>query len=282
MKSTCLLIAVCLILVGTTVWAGNQAVLDLSSGQRVGLNEILPRLLAARIVVVGEKHATGAHHRAQAGVIRVLHQAGARVAVGLEMFRRDSQADLDRWVAGRMDPEAFEKVFADNWGFAWAPYRIVFDDARTRRIPMVALNIPREITRQVARGGFQSLSEAQRSTIGNVTCSVDEAYMQFIRGAHGAHAHGNMNFTFFCEAQMLWDAAMAARALEVLDTDPLAVVVILTGVGHARRGAIARQIAQRSADTAVLVFLPEIPGEITAETVGTADADYRLLGREAD
>jgi uncharacterized iron-regulated protein len=281
MKPKRFFIALCLILAGATVHAGGQDVLDMATGQRLGLTEILPRLLAARIVIVGEKHATEAHHLAQMRVIQALHQAGARVAVGLEMFPRDRQAELNRWVAGRMSPEAFETVFKDNWGFPWRPYRIVFDYVRAESIPLIALNIPREITRQVARNGFQSLSEAQRGRIGNVACNVDDAYMQFIRGAYGAHAHGKMNFTYFCEAQMLWDAAMAARALDYLEADPGALVVILTGVGHARRGAIARQIAQRSAAAAV-VLLPEVPGDITAETVGTADADYLLLGLEED
>ncbi len=282
MKPKSLFIAVLLILAGATGHAGEQAVLDLATGQRVGLDEILPRILKARVVVVGEKHATESHHRAQMRVIQALDQAGARVAVGLEMFRRDSQTELDRWVGGQISPEDFQAVFADNWGFPRAPYRSVFDYARTNRIPLIALNIPREITRQVARDGYQSLSEAQRGQIGNVTCDVDEAYMDFIRGAHGAHGHGQMNFTYFCEAQMLWDAAMAARTVEVLKADPKTVVVVLTGVGHARRGAIPRQIAQRSEAASVLVLLPEVPGDITAATVGKADADYLLLGLEAD
>ncbi|MEE4608818.1 MAG: ChaN family lipoprotein [Desulfobacteraceae bacterium] len=276
MKPKPFFIAVFLFLAGAPVHAGEQVVLDVATGQRLGLTEILPRLLAAKIVVVGEKHATEAHHRAQASVIRALDQAGAQVAVGLEMFRRDSQADLDRWVTGGMAPEDFEAVFVDNWGFPWAPYRTIFEYVQEHRVPLVGLNIAREITRQVARDGFQSLSEAQRGQIGDVTCSVDDAYMKFIRDAYGAHAHGSMNFTHFCEAQMLWDAAMAAQALKYLEAHPEAVVVILAGVGHARRGAIPRQIVQRST-AATVVILPEVPGEITADTVGTADADCLLL-----
>jgi uncharacterized iron-regulated protein len=141
---------------------------------------------------------------------------------------------------------------------------------------MIGLNVPREITRQVARGGFQSLSEEQRGQLADVTCAVDDDYMQYIRSAYGAHAHGNMNFTFFCEAQMVWDAAMAVHALNHLQSDPEAVVVILTGIGHARRGAIPRQIGQRST-VAATVFLPEVPGSLTAETVDRRDADFLML-----
>jgi uncharacterized iron-regulated protein len=256
---------------------GDQPVLELDTGRHRLLGELAPELLDERIVLVGELHATPPHHRAQLRVIQALHEAGARVAVGLEMFRRDSQKELERWVSGEMAPREFQTVFADNWGFSWESYREVFEYARRHRIPMIGLNVPREITRQVARSGFQSLSEEQRGRLADVTCAIDAEYMQYIRNAYGAHAHGNINFTFFCEAQMVWDTAMAVHALDYLRAHPGSVVVILTGVGHARKGAVPRQISQRSAVPAT-VFLPEVPGSITAETVSRQDADYLLLG----
>lgn len=277
LHAVALVAAAILLSVCTALAAASEAeVFDLASGERRLLADIVPGLLKGRIVLVGEHHATAAHHRAQLRVIRSLHAAGARVVIGLEMFRQESQEVLDRWVAGSIPPQQFQTAFADNWGFPWAAYRPVFEYARSQRIPMVGLNVPRDITRQVARGGFQSLSEEQRGQLENVTCSVDEDYMRYIRSAYGAHAHGNTNFTFFCEAQMVWDAAMAVHALNVLQTDPEAVVVILTGVGHAQKGAVPRQVRQRTA-VPTTVFLPEVPGAITPSTVGPHDADYLLL-----
>lgn len=278
MTEKIIIIAIALMLAAGAVLSttGDQPVLDLESGGRRMLADIAPELLKSRVVLVGELHATAAHHRAQLRVIQALHEAGARVAVGLEMFRRDSQKELDRWVSGEMSPQEFQAVFADNWGFPWDSYRMVFEYARRHKIPLIGLNVSREITRQVARGGFQSLSEEQRGQLADVTCSVDEDYMRYIRSAYGAHAHGSMNFTFFCEAQMVWDVAMAVHALSHIQAHPEAVVVVLTGVGHARKGAIPRQIGQRS-PVATTVFLPEVPGSFTPETVDRQDADYLML-----
>ncbi len=278
MTEKIIIIAIALMLAAGAVLSttGDQPVLDLESGGRRMLADIAPELLKSRIVLVGELHATAAHHRAQLRVIQALHEAGARVAVGLEMFRRDSQKELDRWVSGEMSPQEFQAVFADNWGFPWDSYRMVFEYARRHKIPLIGLNVSREITRQVARGGFQSLSEEQRGQLADVTCSVDEDYTRYIRSAYGAHAHGSMNFTFFCEAQMVWDVAMAVHALSHIQAHPEAVVVVLTGVGHARKGAIPRQIGQRS-PVATTVFLPEVPGSFTPETVDRQDADYLML-----
>jgi uncharacterized iron-regulated protein len=263
--------------IGPTAAGEAQPVYDLRRSQSTTLADLVPELLKSRIVVVGEQHTDEGHHRAQLHVIQALHQAGARVAVGLEMFRRNSQGALDRWVSGDLGRLAFEKIFQENWGYPWAAYQPIFEYARSEKIPMIGLNVPREITRQVARSGFQSLSEEQRGQLSDVTCQIDEEYMRFVREAYGGHGHGQMNFVFFCEAQMVWDNAMAAHTLDYLRSRPDAVMVILTGVGHARKGAVPRQIRLRS-PVPVAVFLPEVPGSIDPQTVDSQDADFLLMG----
>ncbi len=254
-----------------------QPVYDLRAARHTTLADRIPELLKSRVVLVGEQHTEEVHHRAQLGVIQALHKAGAQVAVGLEMFRKNSQGDLDRWLSGDIGSQEFEKIFRDNWGYPWPAYQPIFEYARTAKIPMIGLNVPREITRQVARSGFQSLTEAQRGQLSDVTCQIDEEYMRYVRGAHGAHAHGNMNFLFFCEAQMVWDSAMAVHTLEYLGHHPETTVVILTGVGHAQKGALPRQIKLRS-PVPVTVLLPEVPGSIDAQTVDHQAADLLLMG----
>lgn len=261
---------------GSAAEADLQPVYDLRAARQTTLSDWIPELLKSRVVIVGEQHTDERHHRAQLRVIQALHAAGAKVAVGLEMFRKNSQGDLDRWVSGAAGPEEFEKIFQENWGYPWPAYQPIFEYARRVKIPMLGLNVPREITRQVARGGFQSLTEAERGQLADVTCQIDEEYMRYIRGAYGAHAHGNMNFLFFCEAQMVWDSAMAVHTLEYLKTHPDATVVVLTGVGHAQKGALPRQIGLR-ATLPVTVFLPEIPGSIDRQTVDRQDADLLLM-----
>ncbi len=75
---------------------------------------------------------------------------------------------------------------------------------------------------------------------------------------------------------MVWDAAMAVHALNVVKADPEAVVVILTGVGHAQKGAAPRQVRQRATIPNTL-FLPGVPGSITPSTMDEQDADCLLL-----
>jgi uncharacterized iron-regulated protein len=254
----------------------NQPVLDLDRGQKTDMSSLIPILKTKRIILVGEHHGDKRHHMAQLVVIQTLVQADANVAIGLEMFREDSQKALDEWIAGEMNPKKFEHIYYKNWNFPYSAYGRIFEFARENKIPMIGLNVSREITRQVSRGGFDSLSEEKKGKLAEVTCRVDEAYMNYIRKAYGAHAHGNLNFIYFCEAQLIWDNVMAINTLAYLKKNPDAVVVVLTGVGHAQKVAIPRQIETRST-LPYAVILPEVPGKIDAQTVSKKEADYIML-----
>ncbi len=254
----------------------SQAIFDLNQNKRTMISEVIQQLKQNRIILVGEHHGDETHHRAQLAVIQALQQAGAKVAIGLEMFRYDSQNALDLWIDGEMDENEFERIYYDNWNFSYEAYRKIFEYAREEKISLIGLNLPREITRQVSRQGFQSLSKEKMGKLSEVACRVDEAYMKYIRKAFGSHAHGNLNFNYFCEAQLVWDNAMAINTLDYLNANPDAVVVVLTGTGHAQKAAIPRQIRNRS-QVPYAVILPEVPGKLDARTVGKDDADYLML-----
>ena len=259
-------------------WAGGESyrLLDLNQQKQLLLSQAVSELKKSRIVLVGEQHSNVAHHRAQLAVIRALKEAGLKVAIGLEMFRQDSQSALDLWISGKIEPEKFEKIYYNNWNFPWQAYSMIFEYARDHKIPMIGLNVPREITRKVSRNGFKSLSPDEKGRLAEVSCVVDQQYMNYIRQAFGGHGHGQMNFIYFCEAQMVWDTAFAVYSLGYLEKHPDAVVVILTGVGHAQKGAVPRQIQMRS-KVPFAVILPEVAGSIDSETISTNEADYLVL-----
>jgi uncharacterized iron-regulated protein len=70
---------------------------------------------------------------------------------------------------------------------------------------------------------------------------------------------------------------MAINTLNYLKKYPDAVVVVLTGMGHAQKGAVPRQIRKRS-QTPLAVILPEVKESVDPETVTNKDADYIMLG----
>jgi len=249
---------------------------DLQNSKEMLMSEVISVLKKNRIILVGEQHTNLDHHFAQLNVVQSLSEAGVRVAIGLEMFRKDSQPALDRWVAGNIGENEFIEIYYDNWNYPWSAYRMIFEYAREEKIPMIGLNVPRDITRQVSQKGFSSLSEDQKGQLANVSCRVDEEYMNYIKKAFSGHGHGKLNFTYFCEAQLVWDTAMAVHAIEYLEKNPDAVVVLLAGAGHVQKGAVPRQIRNRS-EIPHAVILPKIEGIIDRQTVSNKDADYIML-----
>jgi len=270
-------ISVCFSVFAVAKNSANPRIFDINQGRETVMSDVVQALKQNRIVIVGEHHGNPNHHAAQVRVIRALKESGVQVAVGLEMFRGDSQQALDRWVAGDIAEKDFQQIFYDNWGYSWEDYRVIFDYAKAEKVPLIGLNVARDITRQVSRRGFASLNEEQRGRLSNIACRVDKEYMDYIKKAFGGHGHGQLNFAYFCEAQLVWDTVMAVYALDYLNKNPTALMVLLTGTGHAHKNAIPRQIRQRS-QVAHAVILPEIQGVIDPETVDRSDADYIMLG----
>ena len=254
----------------------DHRIYDLQTSREMLMSEAIADLKKNRIILVGEHHTNQNHHYAQLNVIQSLNEAGVPVAIGLEMFRNDSQQALDRWVGGGISEAEFQEIYYDNWTYPWSAYQMIFEYAQKEKIPMIGLNVPRDITRQVSRSGFNSLSEEQKGKLADVSCRVDKEYMDYIKSAFGGHGHGKLNFTYFCEAQMVWDSAMAINTLEYLKKNPDAVVVLLAGAGHVQKGAVPRQISLRS-ETPHVVILPKIDGVIDPQTVNIRDADYIML-----
>ncbi|PLX94489.1 MAG: hypothetical protein C0619_02850 [Desulfuromonas sp.] len=249
---------------------------DLNSQQVTSLEKIIADLSQVQAVFIGELHDRQAHHDAQLQVIRELHQSGADVSVGLEMFRQDGQSELDRWVAGEIDEPQFVTTFNEHWQ-DWPLYREIFVYARDEKIPLIGLNITREIVNQVARAGFASLSDRQREKLPFATCDVSPEYRAFIRRALGEHAGEGGNFENFCEAQLVWDMNMAKVIEDHLTQQPQRTVVVLAGSGHSWKHGIPEQLSRRGTYP-YRVLLPEVPGHIDLRTIDSGDADYLLQG----
>ncbi len=246
------------------------------TGEVVSFAEMVQDLSSVPLVIVGELHDRRSHHRAQLKVISSLHERGASLAIGIEMFHDGHQEDLDRWVAGEMGIEEFVPVYYHNWSLPWPLYRDIFLFAREHRLPLVALNASPDISSQVAAHGFDSLSPSQLTRLPGVSCNVDAEYEEFIRQAHGRHGEGGPRFRNFCEAQMVWDAVMAVGAVRYLEENPRRTMVVLAGSGHSWKRGIPSQVRLRS-EIPHRTVLPEVDGRLTRAEATEEDTDYLWL-----
>ena len=262
----------------TSTWADQRRVFRVSDGKTITYEKMIEDLRKATLVFVGETHDNELHHRLQLEIIRDLYSAKAPIAVGMEMFTASSQEYLNSWIAGKINPDDFIRVYYKNWGFPWPVYRDILLYVRDNKIPTIGLNIPPEISRKVASSGFSSLSKEEREKLPPETgCAVDEHYMKFIKRAYAMHGHGGKQFLHFCEAQLLWDQVMAVNLVEFLRKNPGRMVVVLTGNGHAWKRGIPEQVRMLSSKISYRVALPDVPGSTDPANISVEDADYILL-----
>ncbi len=252
-------------------------VLRVGDNKIITFGKMIDELQGADIVFVGESHDNEIDHQAELDVIRALYEKGVRVGIGLEMFRAESQSTLDGWTSGSLDKDLFIRAYYDNWRIPWPFYRDIFLFAREKKIPMVGLNIPDKISEKVASQGFNSLSSKELSKLPQgISCNVDPSYMDFIESAYEAHGMRKEPFLFFCEAQMLWDKAMAWHLVSYMKNNPGRKMVVLSGLGHSWKRGMPEQV-KKSAGYTFKVVLPESPEGTKKTALTTGDADYVLL-----
>ncbi len=251
--------------------------LRLGDGKVVPFEEMIDDLKRTDIVFIGESHDSKKDHQAELDIISALHKQGARPAIGLEMFRSESQNILDGWTSGTIDKDKFIRSYYDNWRIPWPFYRDIFLYAREKRIPMVGLNIPDNISEKVAEKGFDSLGRDELAKLPpSISCDVDPSYMDFIENAYAAHDMKKERFVYFCEAQMLWDKAMAWHLIGYMKKNPGRKMIVLAGSGHSWKRGIPEQL-RRTVPYTFKVVLPSVQDGIDGVTKG--DADYVLVDK---
>jgi uncharacterized iron-regulated protein len=259
--------------------AADITIWDVAGKAEISLEQAAGKLPSPGIVYVGEFHDNAAHHAAQLAVIQSLYKRERPLAVGLEMFQHIEQSVLNAWVARELSEAEMRRAFVRNWSQDWYLYRDIFLYCRDRSIPMVGLNVPRSITRKVARKGFEALTQEEIGKLPPIVCRVDPEYEAFLRRVLGSHG-SDSGFRRFCEAQLVWDTAMAIYALEYLKNHPERTVVVLCGMIHAWKKATPEQVVRQNGKVEQAVIQPSVKGRWTPGSVSKEDADYLILGLE--
>jgi len=219
---------------------------------RIAAQEILARAASAQVALLGESHDNADHHRWELHTAAALHALRPKLVLGFEMFPRRVQAALDRWVAGELTEEEFLKAsdWSQVWGYDAAFYLPLFHFARLNRIPMIALNVERELVRAVGAKGLAAVPPQQREGVSDPAepgeaylARLFEAYAQHPEKKASAPARSDPEFRRFVEAQLVWDRAMAQALAAAAARDPDALVVGVMGARHiAHGGGVPHQL----------------------------------------
>lgn len=209
-------------------------------GKPVSFEAMLKEVKKARLIHVGETHDDLEMHEMQFRIIEALYRQDPNLAIGLEQVTVDLQPVLDRWVAGELDEVSFlrEISWYVTWNFNFKYYQKIFDFAREHRLPIFALNAPRNLISKVRMQGYEALNEEEKQIIPPLDLSNQE-HRQLIRTIFESEeippqmkgANLDSMFEALYRAQVAWDETMGRNTVRAAEATGRRVVV-LAGSGH--------------------------------------------------
>jgi uncharacterized iron-regulated protein len=237
---------------------------DVAGERFVAEAELLGRLAAARLVLLGEQHDNPDHHALQARVIEALVARGRRPALVFEMLDVSMQLAIDRVRAERPDDVdaigaavAWEK---SGWP-AWALYRPVFAAAVRAGLPIIAAGLGREQSMALARKGPTALDPELAGRFGLAQPLAPELHAAL--RAEMRDAHCGLLPESMLDAMVLVQRARDARLAERMHAAATADgAVLIAGNGHVRKdrgvpAALDRAFGQQGVALALHEVHPE-------------------------
>jgi uncharacterized iron-regulated protein len=219
-----------------------DGITDTRTSEVITPASLAKKLEGVSLLFVGENHTSVAFHDVQLRVLQELVRSGRKVLLGLEMYPYTEQRFLDEWGAGRHGEESFLELsrWYKNWGYHWSYYRDIFVFARERKVPIFAVNAPRDVVTAVRKKGFEGLTADEAKHIPRKVDVESAEHRKLFRAffdddddtMHVQMTDAQWDSMF--QAQCTWDAVMAHNALQALRTHggPGAIMVVLIGQGH--------------------------------------------------
>ncbi len=139
-------------------------------------------LAGADVVFVGEQHDDPNTHRLELALLEGLRRRGARPVVSFEMFERDVQPVLAKYLAGAVTEEQMVRD-ARPWPRYATDYRPLLELARSEGWTVVAANVPRRLASEVAKSGWEALErlspEDRALAARDLQCPRDAYFTRF-------------------------------------------------------------------------------------------------------
>jgi beta-lactamase class A len=210
------------------------------SGKTLPFPKMIQDMATSRFVYVGESHDNMTIHDIQLRVIQALSEKDKNMAIGLEMLPVETQPVLDKWSQGQLSEEDFIRQvrWYVYWNMNFGYYRKIFDFAKENKIPLFALNVPRDIITKIRLKGWEGLSAEEKRQVPQPDLSSED-HKTLIRTIfesteipHQMKGEGlEKMFEGLYRAQVTWDEVMAANAVRGEEKEK-STMVVLAGSGH--------------------------------------------------
>lgn len=257
-------------------------ILHMPTGIYVDQQVMFDHARQVQVTFVGETHDNPASHRLEVDILNALHQHNpGNITLAMEMFTPSQQPILDMWSAGELSEKDFlQRVdWFHTWRMNFAFYRPLLNDCRDHQIPILALNVEKDLKQKVSHTPFDQLNEEDRQKLPEI---VEDPYQQaMVKSVFSGHKMGQAMIDGFQRVQTLWDETMAqnlANYLQKKGKDHQ--VLVVAGGNHIRFGfGIPRRMFRRIPVTYVLIGSEEldVPADKQDRLMDIKTPDYPLL-----
>lgn len=232
-------------------------IIHVPTGIEVSEERLIDLLTMARIAYVGEVHDSLEDHRVQLTILKDLWERFPdKVVVGMEMFRRPAQPQIDRWITGELSEKDFLKIWYENWGVNEDYYKEILSFIREKKIPLIALNASQEMEIKVGMKGIDGLSPNDQKALPQID-RKDPYHRQALEAIFKGHGTGTKGFDPFYDTMLLWDETMAESIVNYL-TSPEGAdkrMLVFAGGFHVGYGfGIPRRVFRRLPDPYKIVI----------------------------
>lgn len=183
-----------------------------ADGKEVKFSKAMSGLAKADVVFFGEQHNDPISHWLELRVLKALYEKDPKLALAMEMFEADDQIPLSEYLTGTIEERHLLKE-AKMWDNYSTDYKPLVEFARSKKLPVIASNVPRRYANLVYRKGISSLDSLPplaKEWIAPLPIAIDlelACYKNMIASMGGHSAAGSAEN--MARSQAVKDATMA-------------------------------------------------------------------------
>ena len=236
----------------------NGEILHLPTGLKVNFDQMQNAISSSRVIYIGETHDNIEAHRAQLEIIEDLAKRfPGKISVGMEMFRRSAQQNLNQWNKGELSSGQFKNLFRKNWGNGYALYKSIFEFLNKNHIPLIGLKSSKK-TEDI----FRDNNQPGQNDLPKIDFN-DRYHRPFSMSIFGGHQAMEKPYRML----LLWEETMAQTVADFLKnpSNINSKLVILAGGFHVQYGFGIPKRAFRRVPHSYSIVLPtvtELPPEL--------------------
>ncbi len=250
----------------------DYAIYNTATGDQVSLREMAAAMAEHDVVLFGEYHGNEIIHRLQARVLPYYLGNAEKIAISMEMFERDIQGVLNKYLAGEIEEDEFQSE-ARAWPNYASDYRPIIEFARREDLPVIAANVPRRYAAEVSRNGLsyiQEIPEEERDYLAREVSLTDDTYKESFYDIMKVTPHMERveeeeyarRLRNIYAAQSLKDDTMAESIIDHKKENPREKIIHFTGDFHIRNHlGITTKIRHQAPQLHIVNISPYLIGE---------------------